>query len=52
MPSFSFKKMAKYWIDFASINVEASNSDEAYQKARALLCDGEVEIDQIVEDDR
>jgi hypothetical protein len=43
--------MAEYTIDFASINLEASNSDEAFDKARKLVSAGEIEIDQIFEND-
>lgn len=42
-----FLKMAEYWIDFASVLLEASNSDEAYEEARKLVSAGEIEIDQI-----
>ena len=44
--------MAEYWIDFKSIILEASSSDKAYEKARKLVSAGEVEIDQIIKNDR
>ncbi len=43
--------MAEYTIDFASINLEASNSDKAFDKERKLVSAGEIEIDQIFEND-
>jgi len=44
--------MAEYWINFASIILEASSSDKAYEKAKKLVSAGEVEIDLICENDR
>ena len=44
--------MAEYTIDFASVNLEVSNSDEAFEKARRLVSEGDIEIDQICENDR
>lgn len=41
--------MAEFWIDFESIILEASDSDEAFNKARQIVSAGEVEIDHIVE---
>ena len=43
--------MAEYTIDFASVNLEASDCDEAFEKARKLVSAGEIEIDQIFEND-
>ncbi len=44
--------MAEYWIDFASIILEASSSDKAFKKAIKIIRAGEVEIDQIIKNDR
>ena len=41
--------MTEYIIDFASIILEASSSDEAFEKARQLVSEGDIEIDQIFE---
>ena len=44
--------MTEYIIDFASVFIEASGSDEAWEKALELIREGEVEIDQICKNDR
>jgi len=41
--------MAEYTIDFESVILEASDCDEAFDKARQLISAGEVEIDMIAE---
>ena len=41
--------MTEYIIDFESVILEASSSDEAFEKARQLVSEGDIEIDQIFE---
>ena len=37
-------KMAEYIIDFASVILEASSEEEAYEKARGLISKGDIRI--------
>lgn len=41
--------MPEYIVDFESVNIEASDIDEAFDKARQLISAGEVEIDMVSE---
>jgi len=41
--------MTEYIVDFECVILEASDCDEAFDKARQLISAGEVEIDMVSE---
>lgn len=49
LPSLLIFKMTEYIIDFASVILEASDENEAYEKARELIGSGEIEVDLIAQ---